>query len=94
MSESQNSRTDEERILDALRSNPELKNCILEMLDIALDPIKDQKLKFGDDAEDAVVAVIQKTGRKILEEWAQRKSEQAAEEASHKPKHRPQGKKK
>ena len=85
---------DEERILAALRNNPELKGCVLEMLDIAQDPIRDKKLKLGDDAEEAVVEVIQKTGIKILEEWAQRRSEQAAAEVSNKPKHRPQGKKK
>ena len=85
---------DEELIINALRNNPELKNCFLEMIDIAQDPIRGQKLKFGDDAEDAVVEVIQKTGRKLLEEWAQRRSEQAAEEVSQKSKHRPQGKKK
>ena len=94
MTTSKNPREDEERILNALKRNPELKNCFLEMIDIAEDPTRDQKLKFGDDAEDAVVEVIQKTGRKLLEEWAQRRSEQAAEEASQKPKHRPQGKKK
>lgn len=32
--------------------------------------------------KEAVVEVIQKTGIKILEEWAQRRSEQAAEEIS------------
>lgn len=58
------------------------------MLDITEDPIRDQKIKLGDDAEDAVVAVIQKTGTKFLEEWAQKRSEQAAEEVSQKPKHR------
>lgn len=84
---------DEERILNALRTNPKLKNCILEMIDITEDPLRDQKLKLGDDAEDAVVEVIQKTGRELLEEWAQRRSEQASEEISQKPKHRPQGKK-
>lgn len=94
MTVSKNPREEEERILSALRGNPELKNCILEMLDIAQDPIRDQKLKLGDDAEDAVVEVIQKTGKKLLEEWAQRRNEQAAEEVSQKPKHRPHGKKK
>lgn len=88
------SNKDEERILNALRNNPELKDCILEMIDITEDPTGVQKLKLGDEAEEAVVEVIQKTGRKLLEEWAQRKSEQAAEEASQKPRHRPHGKKK
>jgi hypothetical protein len=94
MTTSKNSREEEDRILNALRRNPELKDCFLEMIDIAEDPTRNQKLKLGDDAEDAVVEVIQKTGRKLLEEWAQRRSEQVAEEVSQKLKHRPHGKKK
>lgn len=94
MTTKKNSHEDEERILNSLRRNPELKGCFLEMINIAEDPTREQKLKLGDDAEDAVVEVIQKTGRKLLEEWAQRRSEQAAKEVSQKPKHRPHGKKK
>jgi hypothetical protein len=77
-----NSPEEEERILEALRSNPVLKTCILEMLDITQDSARDQKLKLGDDAEDAVVNVIQKTGITLLEEWVQKRSEQASEEVS------------
>ena len=94
MTISKNPQEDDQRILNALRNNPDLKNCILEMLDIAQDPTREQKLKLGDEAEEAVVEVIQKTGKKILEEWAQRRSEEAAEKVSQKPKHRPHGKKK
>ncbi len=94
MTTSKNPQEDEERILNALRRNSELKNCFLEMIDIAEDPIRDQKLKLGDEAEEAVVEVIQKTGKKLLEEWAQRRSDQAADEVSDQPKHRPHGKKK
>lgn len=84
---------DEERLVLALRRNPQLAECFLEMIEIAEDPIQDKKLKLGDDAEDAVVDVIQKTGRTLLEEWAQRRSEEAAEIVSNMPRHRPQGKK-
>lgn len=94
MTTSRNSREDEERILNALRRNSELKDCFLEMVDIAEDPTRNQRLKLGDDAEDAVVEVIQKTGKKLLEEWMQRRSEEAAKEVSKQPKHRPHGKKK
>lgn len=94
MTTSKNEQEDNARILNALQRNPELKNCFLEMIDIAEDPIKDQKLKLGDDAEDAVVEIIQKTGRKLLEEWAQRRSEQVSEEISLQAKHRPHEKKK
>jgi hypothetical protein len=62
------------------------------MIYITEDSTRDQKLKLGDDAEEAVIEVIQKTGKKLLEEWAQRRSDQAAEEVSSKPKHRPHGK--
>jgi hypothetical protein len=94
MTTQKNPQEDEDRILKALRKNPGLKDCFLEMIDIAEDPDRDQRLKLGDDAEDAVVEVIQKTGRKLLEEWTQRRSEQTAEEINQKPKHRPHGKKK
>jgi hypothetical protein len=94
MTTSKNSREDEETILNALRRSPGLKECILEMIYITEDSTRDQKLKLGDDAEEAVVEVIQKTGKKLLEEWAQGRSDQAAEEVSNKPKHRPHGKKK
>jgi hypothetical protein len=94
MTTSKNPQKDEERILNALRMNPGLKDCILEMIEITEDPTENQKLKLGDEAEEAVVAVIQKTGKNLLEEWAQRSSDQAAEEVSNRPKHRPHGKKK
>ncbi len=94
MTTQKHAQEDEERILNALRNNPELKNCFLEMIDIAEDPTRDKKLKLGDEAEEAVIEVIQKTGRKLLEEWTQRRAEQAADEVSQRPKHRPHGKKK
>jgi hypothetical protein len=94
MTTSKNQQQDDERILHALKVNPELKSCFLEMIDIIEDPTKDQKIKLGDDAEEAVVEVIQKTGKKLLEEWAQRRSDQTSKEVSEKPKHRPHGKKK
>lgn len=61
-----------QRIFNALKSNPNLKNCFLEMIDIAQSPVG--TLDCGDDAEEAVVNAIQKTGNLILQEWAQKKA--------------------
>ena len=82
----------EQKILEAIRSSPELGNCVLEMIDIASSPLG--TLDRGDDAEDAVVNVIQKTGRLLLEEWAQKKSDEAGKETQTKSGSHLHGKKK
>src|SRR3989304_1100418 len=56
---------DERAILAALRSSPRLKACILEMVDIT-DGDAFEELNNGDDAEEAVVDAIQKTGTALL----------------------------
>lgn len=63
---------DEQTILTALRSSPRLKACILEMVDIT-DGDAFEELNNGDDAEEAVVDAIQKTGTALLQGWAERK---------------------
>jgi hypothetical protein len=68
----------EQKIIEALRASPQLEGCFLEMIDIAGSPLG--TLDCGDEAEEAVVSVIQKTGKLLLEEWAQKKSDEAAEE--------------
>ena len=70
--------SDEQRILEALKASPALRECFLEMIDITNSPLG--TLDIGDDAEDAVVNVIQKTGRLLLEEWAQKKSDESSQE--------------
>ena len=87
------SKEDDERILNAFKMNPELKECILEMIEITEDPTRGQKLRLLDDAEEAVVEVIHKTGKTILKDWAQKCSDEAAEDVSKKTQHRPHGKK-
>lgn len=82
----------EQKILDALRENPELEKCFLEMIDISHSPLG--KLDNGDEAEETVVHVIQKTGKLLLEEWSQKKSNQAAEETQDQAGHHLHGKKK
>ena len=71
--------SDENEILEALRSSPRLKACFLEMLDIT-DGDNFEALNSGDDAEEAVVDVIQKTGRALLQEWVEKKKIKAEKE--------------
>ena len=70
---------DEKAILTALRSSPKLKACILEMVDIT-DGDAFEELNNGDDAEEAVVDAIQKTGTALLQGWAEKKNAKAEEE--------------
>ncbi len=74
---------DNQKIMQALRDNPDLKACILEMLDITKDPTN--QLNRGDDAEEAVIQAIRKTGATLLKEWAQRKSDKAEQEMQSQP---------
>jgi hypothetical protein len=67
---------DEQTILTALRSSPRLKACILEMVDIT-DGNAFEELNNGDDAEEAVVDAIQKTGTALLQGWAEKKNAEA-----------------
>ena len=75
----------EQKILGALRESKELKRCFLEMIDISYFPLG--KLDKGDKAEEAVAHVIQKTGKLLLEEWPQKKSDRAAEESQNQARH-------
>ena len=70
---------EERRIMEALRASPNLKSCFLEMIDIT-DGESFEKLDLGDDAEEAVVNVIQKTGRELLQDWAQKKAKNIEKE--------------
>lgn len=71
---------DEETILEALRSSPRLKACILEMVDIT-DGDSFEELNNGDDAEEAVVDATQKTATALLQGWVEKKNAKAEEEA-------------
>ena len=84
---------EEKSIVEALRTSPELKACVLEMLDITKGK-GFEKLDLGDDAEDAVVDVMHKTGHTLLQEWAQKKGELAEQEARKDTNYRPHEKKK
>ncbi len=89
---SNNLSDNEKKIIESLRGNHELRNCFLEMIDIADSPLG--KLDLGDDAEEAVVQAIKKTGKVLLDEWAQKKSDQATDKARTKPENHSHGKKK
>jgi hypothetical protein len=83
---------DEAHILNTIRAQPELKNCFLEMIDITQDSA--DLLNCGDDAEEAIVESIRKTGEVLLQQWAQKKSDKAEEPLRRDPTHRPHIKKK
>jgi len=70
---------DEKTILAALRSSPQLKACVLEMVDIT-DGDAFEELNNGDDAEEAIVGAIQKTGITLLQGWAEKKNANAEKE--------------
>lgn len=71
---------DEKSIIEMVRSSPELKACILEMIDITAGE-DFEKIDLGDHAEEAVVEIIQKTGRILLSDWVKKKVKKAEEEA-------------
>lgn len=80
-----------QKVLNALHANPELKKCILEMIETAADEAG--TLNNGDDAEDAVISAIQSAGRVLLRDWAQKKGRQAELLADANPAVRPHEKK-
>lgn len=83
---------EEEHLLDAIRANPELKECFLEMIDITQDSTN--ILNCGDDAEEAVVGAIRKTGEILLQEWAEKKCLDVEALSLKDPAYRPHTKKK
>ena len=61
-----------QKVMAALQADDSFLDCVLEMVD-TVENEQDQ-LKSGDDAEEAVVSVIQKTGTILLEKWANKTS--------------------
>lgn len=82
---------EEKAVLNAMRENPDLKECFLEMIGITHERINE--LKKGDDAEEAVVKVIHKTGNILLQEWSEKQEEAAAKAYRQDKALRPHGKK-
>jgi len=73
------SREDEEKLLSEVRKNPELGKCFLEMLELVGDDLGG--IDLADDAEEAVVENIRKTGKELLTTWAQKKADLTAKKA-------------
>lgn len=64
-----------EELIQFIIDHPHLEACFLEMMEIAKD--KTMSLNNGDDAEEAVIESIEKTGQTVLQEWANQKEKQA-----------------
>lgn len=69
---------EEENLLIIIRNNPILGRCVFEMLDIAGEDLGN--IELADDAEEAVIKSIDKTGKELLTIWAQKKANQLAEQ--------------
>ena len=82
----------EKAIVEAIRENIELEKCILEMIEITHERLPE--LERGDDAEDAVVNAIQKTGKTLLQEWAEKQRDRIDRKTREDRSLRPHGKKK
>ena len=82
----------EKAIVEAMRENPELEKCFLEMVDIT--HVRLPELELGDDAEEAVVDAIKKTGKTLLQEWAEKQKNRIDEKTREDKSVRPHGKKK
>ena len=83
MSNSQAVNEDEKKIFQALKDHPDLKACFLEMVAITEDTTN--QLNLGDDAEEAVIQAIRKTGAALLKEWAKRKAAKAEQKTRELP---------
>ena len=70
---------EEEKVLIALRRNPDLGKCVLEMLDIVGEDLGG--IELADEAEELVVENIRKTGQELLTTWAQKRANLTAEQA-------------
>lgn len=79
------------KIVAALKSDESLLNCVSEMIDTVED--KEECLKSGDDAEEAVVSVIQKAGEMLLQKWAEKENSKAEYLGHSDPSMRPHEKK-
>ena len=77
---------DAQRIVEAFQQDLTLKNCFLDMLDIAEAPLG--TLDNGDEAEEAVISLMRKTGREILQKWAEKKEEEAEKMTTANPENR------
>lgn len=82
----------ERELIEIVRKNPELADCFLELGDIAKGG--NATLKTGDEAEEATVEAIQKTGQSVLQIWVERRAKEAEGHYQEDKEHRPHEKKK
>ena len=83
---------DERYILHVLRENPSLFPPLLEMVDVVGKNF--EELKTGDEAEEATIAAIRKSGQAILQNWADHRVKQVESQYEPEKGIRPHGKKK
>ena len=81
-----------QQVINALQADESLLERFHEMINTVND--EQGLLTTGDDAEEAVIEVIQKTGVALLHKWAEAKEAEAATQATSDQSLRPQGKKK
>lgn len=83
---------DERYLLQTLRENPSLKEPLLELIGVVGKNF--EKLETGDEAEEATVTAIRKSGQAILQKWADRRVELVESQYVPEKGTRPHGKKK
>lgn len=62
----------DEKLLKLLNMNPELRDCVEEMLQIAVD--EDDTIETADDAEDRIVERGRELSKMMLGSWAEQRS--------------------
>ena len=67
-------------VLAALEADESLLDCFLDMVDTVND--EQGTLKTGDDAEDAVTEVVQKTAQTLLTKWVNAKGKEMEAKAA------------
>ena len=70
---------EEENLLKTVRNNPNLARCLFEMIEIAGENLGN--IELADDAEEAVVQGIKKTGKELLKLWIEKKEKQLSDQA-------------
>ena len=64
---------DEVRLFALVRENPSLLESFLEMADIVGST--PAELETGDDAEEATLSAVRKTGHALLQTWAEKRAQ-------------------
>ncbi len=81
----------DEKLLKILNMNPELRDCVEEMVQIAAD--EDDAIETADDAEDRIVERGRELSRMMLGSWAEKRSRHTESAMAADPELRRAGKK-